>query len=730
MSSSTKFLARPPVAGEQTLAQHAGKRQAKSDLLRFAQAAVELLIARPDVSFRLVSSDAMERFVQAVTQNDMLTWPGRTYIVKTLDETFVERELHWKLTLQSMAKNDIGADIKVACTADGWANLSKSSFCSVTGSLIIKVGGKWVMLNLLLDLVAFKHPHTAARYRDLMKEAVLKWGVKAGVWCTDGATVMIKALEADARFYCMGHGFTVMFSHIKHVPKPATVMVSAAVVKKKKATKRSKQADAEDKARLQADAEAAAKAAKDALEKSFEDADREKAAKNLSATGKILRACGTLANVLTIGGARVQYLRNTALRVQPSGPHSLVPVYTARWWHEILAITRAMEMRPTLLKLDFNDREGYSFSRVSMRDAASTLRDRVCNIYMPALTKIMPLYQRCADWTALLSSRTFPTVGLVLYCIMDLQGCVDYHYEKLVRAEKPQGVAQPLEELLMEEFRAGFGRAYDLAEFKGCDYLRWAAVLDPRVVLFFGAEAVGWVEEIFVYAENFVSGWLVASDLAEPVQPAMEVDVAPANAFAAALGQGHGGAAARAAPRGLSPWRSEKSVYMGHLARLDMETCLKIDPFSWWEGIEGTCPRLARAAQALLSTQATSVFSESVFNVAGMVWSERRCNLTGEHGKRLVLLNNWAGAEQTINGTRKAPPELPKLWTELKASDMINLRGVIDLDEIIAEAQAELDAAGEAARKKARDEGGEQFDDAEDTIENAIDEEMDRAIVE
>ena len=113
-----------------------------------------------------------------------------------------------------------------------------------------------------------------------------------------------------------------------------------------------------------------------------------------------------------------------------------------------------------------------------------------------------------------------------------------------------------------------------------------------------------------------------------------------------------------------------------------------------------------------------------------MVWSERRCNLTGEHGKRLVLLNNWAGAEQTINGTRKAPPELPKLWTELKASDMINLRGVIDLDEIIAEAQAELDAAGEAARKKARDEGGEQFDDAEDTIENAIDEEMDRAIVE
>lgn len=160
-----------------------------------------------------------------------------------------------------------------------------------------------------------------------------------------------------------------------------------------------------------------------------------------------------------------------------------------------------------------------------------------------------------------------------------------------------------------------------------------------------------------------------------------------------------------------------------------MATCLRLDVFEWWEHVETSCPRLSRAAQALLSTQATSVFSESVFNVSGMVWSERRGKLSGEHGTRLVLLNNWSVAEKTINSERKAPPELPKLWTELKPSDMINLRGLVDLEEIIDEAQAELNAAGEAARKKAREEGGD-VDDAEDVIEHEIDEEVERAFAE
>ena len=107
-----------------------------------------------------------------------------------------------------------------------------------------------------------------------------------------------------------------------------------------------------------------------------------------------------------------------------------------------------------------------------------------------------------------------------------------------------------------------------------------------------------------------------------------------------------------------------------------------------------------------------------------MIWSERRGNLSAEHGTSLALLNNWSVAEATINGERKAPPELPTLWTELAASDIINLRGVVDLDEIIAEAQAELDAAGEAARQKAQDASDGHVDDAEDAAEHAIDVEV------
>lgn len=716
VSDSPRFVPRPAKGSVQQSLPGATaasrKRQSAQVKDSYIAAAVDLLIARPDLSFRVVASPAMEKFVMSVTCNDEVDWPGRTAIVKGVDEMAQTVKMLWVSELASHTKSDIGASIPAGVTSDGWSNISKMPFATVTTTVVTK---KWRFLNLLLGIERFSHPHTAQRYYELVHSVLRDWSVTPGVITTDGGSNMVKAFKDMGRFYCMGHGFTVMFNHVKHVPKLATDEVAKAVLKKRKAKMKGSQDEVEGAA---VDALAAA-------QRSFAAAEEATRAKKLSQTGKVLRAIATLSNALTIGRARVQYFKRMAAKVQPETSGRLLATYEARWWHETLAAQRMVEMLPTLKSLDFGDKTGYSFARVELRDRIFNLRKVMCEEYLPAIARILPLYRRFADWTAFLSCRNAPTVSLVLYAIMDLSGCVDYHVKKLVRDEKSPAVAAPLQEVMMEEFHAAFLKAYNIKEFREFDYLRWSAVLDPRVVLYFGSDAMTWLEEIFVYAETYVSGWLTEADLKVPAQqqqtPAGVEAAAVTNVFAAAVGD----ATPATVPAGVSPWRSEKPAYIAHLAKLEpgVGKCLKMDPCAWWESIEPSVPRLARAARALLATQATSVFSESVFSVAGMVFSKRRSRLAEDRGAALVLLNNWKIADEALHGPRVPPEELPVPWTELVMSPDMKVHGLVDLDAIADEAKDALDAAAEATLKAALADAGEQGD-TERALEDAADAEV------
>lgn len=715
-ADSASFNPRPHAAGGLQVSMLAAsavaqKRRLVTETDRLAKAAVNLLVARPELSFRFVSGSDMEAFVREVMSNTLVDWPGRTKIVNTLEETFnVYREL-WKGEMKDYAPYPEMPDARgarAAMTVDGWSNPGKAPFLAITSTTVTS---NFRMANVLLDLVRFPHPHSADKHATLVDATIKEWSINAGVITTDGGSNVKKAFGSRAWFYCMGHGFTVMFNHVKLMPKPATTAAGTAVVKKRKAKKAAADTvDAANKIAAVADAEEAHDKAVKEAGKSYEEIKQvldAKKADRLSKTGKVLRAAAALNNALTIGSSRTQYIKTLALATQPAGKRcTLIPVYEARWWHETLALERMAEMLPTLKKVDFRN-PLFTFSRIELRDRMEQLRDLVCNTYLPALNKILPLYRRFADWTARLSCRRSPTVSLVLYAILDLTGCVDFHLKKLVRDEKPGGVATPLEETMMEEFYAAFLKAYNMKEFRAYDYLRWAAVLDPRVVLYFEKDAMIWLEELFEYAEEYVSGWLSDADLRAPAQTAAATTVTDVteNVFANTTE----GNLPPVATKATTPWRSEKSIYIGHLAKLkkgdEPGQCLTMDPLEFWESIAPTVPRLARAARDLLATQATSVFSESVFSTAGMIFSKRRGQLAGERGASLVLLNNWSKAEKAVSGPRVPSAKLPKLWTELVASEAIDVGGLVDLDAFEAAAQDVVTEAAEAHIAAAPDDG-------------------------
>lgn len=63
------------------------------------------------------------------------------------------------------------------------------------------------------------------------------------------------------------------------------------------------------------------------------------------------------------------------------------------------------------------------------------------------------------------------------------------------------------------------------------------------------------------------------------------------------------------------------------------------DPLAWWKANETKYPRLAILTRRYLSITATSVPSERVFSVAGLILNKRRSALSAEHANILIFLN-------------------------------------------------------------------------------------------
>ena len=71
------------------------------------------------------------------------------------------------------------------------------------------------------------------------------------------------------------------------------------------------------------------------------------------------------------------------------------------------------------------------------------------------------------------------------------------------------------------------------------------------------------------------------------------------------------------------------------LPTLDMEE----DPLKWWKLHESSMPMLARVAKKFLCSQGSSVPTERVFNKGGLVVTDFRTCLSGEHVNHLAFLS-------------------------------------------------------------------------------------------
>ncbi|XP_076926083.1 zinc finger BED domain-containing protein DAYSLEEPER-like [Bidens hawaiensis] len=91
--------------------------------------------------------------------------------------------------------------------------------------------------------------------------------------------------------------------------------------------------------------------------------------------------------------------------------------------------------------------------------------------------------------------------------------------------------------------------------------------------------------------------------------------------------------------RGNTP-TSERGRYSGanYVEVASVKEIRNLDILAWWKGKQNEFPILSTMARDLLSFQASTVASESVFSLSGMILSMRRTKLTPESLKMCILL--------------------------------------------------------------------------------------------
>ena len=163
---------------------------------------------------------------------------------------------------------------------------------------------------------------------------------------------------------------------------------------------------------------------------------------------------------------------------------------------------------------------------------------------LPLLEKILPVLHRASDWSALLSSRSSPTASLVIPMIRDMKGAFAYMMTVFpAGSQELQAVRE-----ISESFDSNFA-----ADWEDVDYLKYATALDPRVNWQF-VETRSWLDDMYTFANENVSGWLVEPDVGV---------VAGAGAGAAPqLLQGPAWAVPAAAEGVESPWLQETAILL------------------------------------------------------------------------------------------------------------------------------------------------------------------------
>jgi hypothetical protein len=116
----------------------------------------------------------------------------------------------------------------------------------------------------------------------------------------------------------------------------------------------------------------------------------------------------------------------------------LLAFYAAKWGYEHAAMLRLHALREVVARVKV---ESFTSLTVAKRSALSSLITKVLAEDLPNYMLVAPLISRMSLWVPLLSSRTSPTLSLVIYAIKDVDAIMDDTRKRIPPASYPKASA-------------------------------------------------------------------------------------------------------------------------------------------------------------------------------------------------------------------------------------------------------------------------------------------------
>jgi hypothetical protein len=244
---------------------------------------------------------------------------------------------------------------------------------------------------------------------------------------------------------------------------------------------------------------------------------------------------------------------------------------------------------------------------------------------MHAVNKVLPLMERVAQWTQILSSKTTVTYSLVRAAIRSYRKLVDDLEDvakALARGNVNDKKIAPIVKAFYESALVQVNKYYGDNNYN-FELYRLAEFLDCRTIWSFDDE------EAVSDAAALLNAY--AYDCEKRV-----VRIPAAERRGSALG-------ARVAGIGntKSPLEAEIDDYCSLVFSMGEEACMRINPLQFWADNMHRFPILARIAARILSAQATSSEVERLFSAAGRVLTAARSRLSYDHLNEIVCLHYW-----------------------------------------------------------------------------------------
>ena len=116
----------------------------------------------------------------------------------------------------------------------------------------------------------------------------------------------------------------------------------------------------------------------------------------------------------------------------------LLAFYPAKWGYEHAAMLRLYALRDVVARVK---PESFTSLTAPKRAALGKLLNKVLAEDVPTYMLVAPLITRMGQWVPLLSSRTSPTLSLVIYAIRDIDAMMEDAKKRIPARTYPMGHA-------------------------------------------------------------------------------------------------------------------------------------------------------------------------------------------------------------------------------------------------------------------------------------------------